>query len=148
MAKFWQSQAFKNLEKEWYCLLKESGFKDAEKEVDGEIVLAHITNNQGHYTSNVLRQRSIEEVRHTQFYFELLFQKFHEEKNFCDNSDKLIMEKTAEGWTIKQISKELKRLRLKKYNRDTIRYIRRRYEHKWGMRQWKPEQMISRKALK
>ena len=70
----------------------------------------------------------------------------HLETEFEDEADRLIMEWTAEGREIKEISIELKKLGMRKSYRNTIRFVRRRYEDKWGIREWKPEEMVSRKT--
>ncbi len=139
------SGEFKQLQKEWNKRLEESGFEDAEKDVGGERALKLPSNC-------VYRQETDEVVRESKLsYFMLLAQKFAEEKEFSDEWDRKIMERTAEGWSIKEISEELRGLvptdrERTKHNRDTIRYVRRRYEHKWGIKVWLPHQMQSRKA--
>lgn len=141
MPKYWKSKRFEELNEEWNKKLKESGFKDIEKQagsntfIDYQYVYKHC--------------RGVAKEIRTQ-YFLSLSHCVQEEKSFEDHLDQLIMERTAEGVSIKEISDELRnkpmdgRLR-SKHNRNTIRYVRRRYENKWGLRIWKPEQMVSRK---
>lgn len=142
---FWGNQDFKRLKREWDEKLRESGFEDAEKEVGGERVLRQSADYayRRKETVGVIRECKLE-------YFTLLSQKI-EETRFEDGWDRLIMEMTAEGKSIREISDHLKALIPKgrkrtKHNRMTICYVRRRYEHKWGIRTWKPEEMQSRKA--
>lgn len=136
----WQTTRFKELEAEWEKKLAESGFEDAEKKIAGERVLKQSAD----YAYR--RKEHTEEYREAKLaYYSLISQKIHGTR-FDDDSDKLIMEKTAEGWSIQEISRELKHLEMPKFNRDTIRYIRRRYETRWGIRHWKPEEMVSRKV--
>lgn len=154
MAKFWRSSQFESLNQEWEKKLKESGFQDVEKKVGREKVLKQSSD----YAYR--RREATEIVRDAKLtYFTLLSQWISAEKEFFDpqltltfnpqfeiqNADRLIMERTAEGKTIREISRELKSLGMHKFNRDTIRYIRRRYENKWGIKNWKPEQMVSRR---
>ncbi len=141
MAKFWKSGEFKSLEKEWSQKLAEAGFEDAEKEIAGERKLKQAAD----YAYR--RKEHTETYRDAKLtYHSLLSQKLHDAR-FDDESDKLIMERTAEGWTIQEISKELKHLKMIKHNRDTIRYIRRRYETRWGIRCWHPKDQVSRKVV-
>lgn len=149
MAKFWQSKKFEDLNTEWRARLKASGFIDAEKEVNGELVLAHNRASEGGFGSH-LRATPRAQRESKAEYFILLFQHVTREQAFEDELDRLIMERTAEGRRIKEISEELKsalpegRLR-SKHHRNTICFVRRRYENKWGIKVWKPEQMVSRK---
>lgn len=154
MAKFWKSKEFENLKKEWDRKLAETGFEDAEKEVGGEAVLKKISVTSGReggvYRHVKGKDRTIE-IAEKEEYFRLMAQGFYQEKEFEDELDRLIMERTIEGRPIKEISTELK-LKLEegkksgKFHRNTIRFIRRRYETKWGVRKWSPMEMISRKV--
>lgn len=135
--------AFKALQDEWYGKLKEIGFNDIEREYKGEIFLKEWASNA--YRAGKVHSETVEEKTE---YYRLLSGQFSDEQAFEDDSDRLIMEKTCDGWTIAEISRELKERGWEKHNRDTIRYIRRRYETKWGIRQWPPEQMISRRVIK
>lgn len=149
MPKFWKSKEFNALRIEWNKKLEASDFKDAEKDINYTRFLKDPTAGNGgwlhhHLSANVF----VREEKET--YYRILSQKFQEEKNFEDEEDRLIMELTVDGKTITEISSIIKaRLsdgrKRSKHNRDTIRYIRRRYENKWGIRCWKPEQMTSRK---
>lgn len=83
-------------------------------------------------------------------YYQMLSENLHTEKHFDDEFDRVIMEMTADAKSIKEISAVLKKMvpegkQRGKFNRRTIRYVRRRYEKKWGVREWKPEQMTSSK---
>ncbi len=142
MAKFWRSSEFEALNKEWSQKLTEAGFEDCEKEIAGQRVLKQSAD----YAYR--RKECTEIYRESKLtYFMLLAEHLTKEKNFDDESDRLIMSWTAEGWTIKEISRELRRLGKIKHNRDTIRYIRRRYENRWGIKNWKTEQMVSRRVV-
>jgi hypothetical protein len=143
MAKFWQTAKFEAASLEWEARLRDSGFVDVERQIKGE---RHLTKpaslpNRLNETAEVVRESRLK-------YFTLLSQKCHDERRFEDESDRLIMERTAEGRTIREISLELYRLGMPKSNRDTIRYVRRRYESRWGIKSWKKEEMVSRKATK
>ncbi len=170
MAKFWKHPAFEALNREWTQRLKEVGFEDCEQEIKGEMRLKESRSSLFNYQLYGTRQKTkavdgkvqkvsghdhfkeesyelaFEKIESKRRYFELIAQFFSDERWFEDDSDRLIMQRTSEGWTIAEISKELRSLGKFKFNRDTIRYIRRRYENKWGVRHWKPEQMVSRKV--
>ena len=141
MRKFYQSNDFKKLEEEWTQKLAENGFQDAEKKIAGERVLRQSADYAFRRKEHdqIYREAKLE-------YFSLLSAKMSTAK-FEDQSDRLIMQRTADGKSISEISNELKSLGWKKHNRDTIRYIRRRYETRWGIRHWKPQDMVSRKVL-
>lgn len=141
MQKFWRTERFAELNKEWEEKLKEAGFEDAEEQVGGEKRLKQ------HSAYAYRRQECTQITRETKLsYFMLLAERVNSERKFDDESDRLIMTRTSEGWTIQEISTELKALGRRKFNRDTIRYIRRRYENRWGIRSWKSEQMVSRRV--
>lgn len=140
MTKFWKTPKFRLAAAEWEARLKASGFKDAEKTWNGERVLKQ-TADHAYWrrgTSDLVREAKLT-------YFLALAQHITNERRWSDKSDRFIMERTAEGWTIKEISVAMEKAGLRKSNRDTIRYIRRRYEHRWGIRKWTPQQMVSRK---
>jgi hypothetical protein len=148
MAKFWRTKQFEAEESKWNEILKRSGFQDIEENVGGERVLKHRSDyafRAGKSGDTALRR----EAKLT--YYTLLAQHLERETNFADEFDRLIMEKTALGLSINEISIELRALLPKgrqrgKHNRNTIRHVRRRYEHKWGIKSWKPEEMVPKKA--
>lgn len=141
MPKFWTSRQFRELNHEWNIKLAATGFQDAEKEIAGERVLRQSSDYayRRKETADVVRENKCT-------YFMLLAQCIHTELNFEDNYDRLVMERTAEGRSIREISEELKSLlpegrQRGKFNRRTIRYIRRRYEDRWGIKTWSQQQM-------
>lgn len=138
--KFWRTREFDSLNKEWSSILKNEGFKDCEKELHGERVLRRYADYD--YRHNKTPKEMVEERA---AYYLLLYQMALGEAHFADDSDRLIMLRTSEGKSIREISLELQSMGKPKHNRDTIRYIRRRYEHKWGIRIWLPAQMVSRR---
>ena len=143
---FWKSKGFEELKREWNGKLEDSGFKDAEKEIAGERVLRQTAD----YAYR--RKETVEVVRECKLsYFTSISHHLSLEKDFADDLDRLIMERTAKGRTIREISDELKALipigrERTKHNRNTIRYVRRRYENKWGVKIWSQQDMQSRKA--
>jgi hypothetical protein len=145
MQKFYRAKSFHELKAHWDNVLKEDGFKDIEKEIAGTTVLKTCS-------MSVFYRRGEKNIEITELvkenrtiYYQILTESIAKEQHFDDESDRLIMERTAEGFKISDISLELKSLGRTKFNRDTIRYIRRRYEHRWKIRQWSQMDMVSRK---
>lgn len=126
--KFWQTQAFKDLEQKWYGKLEEKGFKDEEKTIRGDRVLRQRASNSYRGASQVEREAKLR-------YYEIL-QCYAGREIFENSVDKLVMERRSNGIKIKDISEEL-RNKKEKCHRETIRFIIRRYEIKWGLRKSK-----------
>lgn len=150
MAKFWRSPQFVSLKEEWDKKLAATGFEDAEKEINGELALKRVSLSEGKWGGVYRHAHGLKGIHEKADYFRVLSQKFLQEEQFDDDLDRLIMERTMEGKSIKEISDELKGMlspgqTRSKHNRDTIRYIRRRYENKWGIRIWSQFNMQSRK---
>jgi hypothetical protein len=122
MKKFWQTKKFKKLQNVWNEKLKASGFNDAESEYRLKLPADHC----------YCWARTKEERENKLRYYVLLGQHFHAEE-FQDAVDALVMERRAEGIKIKHISEELRQLG-ERCHRETIRYIIRRYEIKWGIK--------------
>jgi hypothetical protein len=147
VVKFWKSPQFEVLEEEWDQKLEDSGFEDQEKKVNGERALKIPTSCLGR-TGGVFRHNRSEVKRNSKIeYFALISEWVQRETDYEDESDRLIMERTAEGKRIREISEELQKLGMRKHNRITIRFIRRRYEDRWGIKKWRPVDMVSRKVL-
>lgn len=148
MAKFWTSRAFKRLNQEWNQKLADVGFDDAE---NAKRFLKEPSNDRFVRRFNGCRRITEITTEASYRYFQAITEFVAKEEEFSDEFDKLIMERTGEGRSIREISEELKNLlpsdrKRSKYDRNTIRYVRRRYEHKWGLKTWKAEQMVSRKV--
>lgn len=151
MAKFWASRAFKELDHKWDRILAEDGFKDAEESGDSDRFLREFSRDKFLRSDPKSRTKTAITIEASFRYFQAITELAAMETEFNDDFDRLIMERTGEGRSIREISEELKAIlpsdrRRSKHNRDTIRYVRRRYEHKWGLKTWKPEQMVSRKV--
>jgi hypothetical protein len=140
MRKVWRLSEFRDLKQEWEERLFYDGFVDIEVEKNGTRQLKKFADAPTHDAKMTPEQAEIRAD-----YFSKIEQFVAKETGFEDESDRLIMERTAAGCLIWEISKELREKNLKKSNRDTIRYIRRRYEMRWGIRHWRPEEMVSRK---
>ena len=144
MPKFFESDDFKKLNAEWQEKLAISGFVDAEVPVKPQDT---IFRGDGSYrlkvsTGDVFRKDNIVELQEKAAYFDLLVS-YVQNEEFPNKADKLIMTKRSEGMKIKEISEELKKRGFKSH-RQTIRYVIRRYETKWLIKKWQPNQMKSK----
>lgn len=151
MAKFWTSKAFKELNRDWDRRLANAGFEDAEEYGTSKRFLKEYSNDRFLRRGRGGQEKTKLTVEASYRYFQAITEFVAKEEEFSDEFDKLIMERTGEGKKIREISEELKNLlpldrKRSKYDRNTIRYVRRRYEHKWGLKTWKAEQMVSRKV--
>ena len=134
-----QSKEFRELQDEWYQKLKDSGFQDIEKTVDEEQKLKQ-------RSSNVYRQAPEVVRENKENYFTYLGQHIHDEG--CDSPvDLHILSRRAEGAKYREIVEELKQMGTPR-NRHSVRYIIRRYEKRWGIRYWKPEQLTDHRSKK
>ena len=124
--KFWQTNDFKKLESEWYEKLEKDKFQDAEKKINGKLVLKQ-------RATNCYRSSKTLERETKQRYFELLGQKLHLEKEFRDEVEEFIIEKRSQGFKIKEICQILRRIN-ERNHRDTIRETLRKYEIKWRIK--------------
>lgn len=130
--KFYQSREFKELADEWNERLEKEGLPDIEKQVGGRIVL--IQNSPNVYRQMELTQRAAKEI-----YFQTLSQCIHEAR-FDSEVDQAVMVLKSEGAKITEICLALAARGMRRYRR-TVRLIIRKYEDRWGIRNWKPEQL-------
>jgi hypothetical protein len=143
MPKFWQTPAFKALESEWYAKLQQSGFADIERKPPNdasphpELVLRQNSANAFRQADQLARESRVA-------YFERVTELAAREP-WINSADQLIMRRRGEGVLIKDIARELESLGLK-CHRQTIRYVIRKFEVKWAIRKWKPEQLRSKSA--
>lgn len=130
---FWEKDDFKQLQKEWYSRLADEGFKDIEKHDD--LSLIH------QWSSYVYRKAKDPYVRWSKQEYFMSMTECANTQPFDRDVDAIIINMVTDGKSIKDISKCLKDLHLKPSHRHSIRYIIRKYEHRWGIRTWKPEQL-------
>lgn len=124
--KFWETNEFKELEKEWYRKLEENKFLDIEKKKNGESFLRQ--------RSGYCYRRTIQnQVSARQEYYELMAQCFQSEFRFKDEIEEYVMEKTAHGGSINEISRVLRNIN-ERYHRGTIRLIIQKFEARWGIK--------------
>ena len=129
----WQSKEFKTLQKEWYEKLSQEGFVDIETTIGLEQELIQSATYPYRHDKNV----NVRDNKQT--YFELLCQWVSDEE-FVSKIDELILTHRSEGLKITEIVAALKEQKLSR-DRETIRFTIRKYEHKWGIRFWKAEQL-------
>lgn len=123
-------EEFQKLREQWYKTLEDTGFKDIEKsndklEADKLVRLqkAHSFFDQNGHLVNAKQE-----------YFQILFQTVNDSTViFHTELDKYILTRYAEGARIKTIVDELKKMNTPR-GRDSIRFIIKRYEKKWGIR--------------
>lgn len=123
--KFWQTAKFKELERLWYERLESIGFKDAEKTINGNSVLKQRASNSYRAAHQIEREAKLA-------YYNLLAG-YYQQATIQDPVERLVIERRSEGFKIKQISEELRRLE-ERCHRETIRNIIRKYEIKWGIK--------------
>ena len=131
---YWQTTAFKDLQEAWYERLAADGFRDVERLVGSEMLLDS-------------ERRLPEDTREiTEHYYQIIASKIHEAE-FRNDIDRLVLTSYCEGKKIQTICEELRTLckppcfRLPRRSRHTIRFIVRRYEALWGLREWTPQQL-------
>jgi len=135
---FWKAKKFKELNTEWNKKLKESGFEDLEVETKGERLLKQRAANSYRQANELERQTRLD-------YFLLLGYLAHNTK-FDSSFDQLVMLRHSEGKTIKEIVDEISKNGISR-DRKTIRYIIRRWQMRWGIRNWKLKQMNLKKTV-
>lgn len=164
MRKYWQSLSYKVLEQEWYAKLKESGFVDHEKIVADEKVLIQSATNayrdvrvsstdsysnhsgvtavanvtHSHRYSNSLKSNEYVRENKSDYYSLIMF--YTENEKFTAEVDHVVMLRHAAGFRIQDICRELS-FRGYPRHRQTVRFIIRHYENKWGVRKWTPIQL-------
>jgi len=129
MTKYWQTEAFHELQDAWYAKLRDSGFEDAERRVKGDMELvnaaAHVFTGPG-WDYFEYEQRA--------HYYRVLGQKVHDAQ-FKRKSDEVIMMLFADGKKVRQIIEALVAIgegRCRQAIRNTIR----KYEKAWGLKNY------------
>ncbi len=136
MEQFWRTKKFKTLIVVWNKKLEISGFKDAEIEVKGDRALKQRATNAYRQASELERESRLE-------YYSFLGYLAHNTK-FEDLTEQLIMIRHSEGYEDKEIVEELKSMGCSKH-RQTVSYIIKRWQMKWGVKNWSLKQRNLRK---
>jgi hypothetical protein len=130
--KYYQTDEFKELADEWEEILKEAGLPDIEKSVGKKRVLKQ-------NSPNVYRQMDPVRREAKEQYFRELNRCLHAACFDC-SVDRVVMVLKAEGAKIVEICVALEKLGMRRYRR-TVRLIVRKYEDRWGIKSWSPEQL-------
>jgi len=130
--KFYLTNEFKSLSKEWDQKLESEGLGDVEKSLDGGRVLRQ-------RSSNVYRQMDRTTIEAKEIYFQQL-NSCLQAADFDSEIDKIVMSLKAQGAKIIEICAYLTEIGKSRY-RKTVRLIIRKYEDRWGIRIWRPEQL-------
>lgn len=69
---------------------------------------------------------------------------YAQQEKFDDEADRIVMQMRGEGTPIKDICAALKK-QGHKHHRQTVRFIIRKFEYRWGLKQWKPNQLTSKR---
>lgn len=123
--KFWQTESFKSLEREWYARLEKAKFEDAEETVNGNSHLKQRASN------SYRNARAVE--REAKYAYYQMLASFCNEEAFQDRVERFVLERRAEGAKIKEICEELRKMNERCY-RNTIARIIVKYEIKWGIK--------------
>lgn len=130
--KYYQTDSFRREAELWEKVLEQEGLPDIEKRIGEDYVLKQ-------NSSNVYRQmdstrREAKEIYYQRLATALLFASFDTE------IDQIVMVLKAQGHKITEICKSLAAAGVGRYRR-TVRLIIRKYEDRWGIRSWSPEQL-------
>jgi hypothetical protein len=132
--KYYETLEFKALSKQWEKILEQEGLADAETSVGEKRALRQ-------NASNVYRQMDPTRREAKELYFQQLGRCLHSVSLSFDNEvDKMVMVLRAQGAKITEICAALIEAGCSRYRR-TVRLIIRKYEDRWGIRNWNPEQL-------
>lgn len=134
MRKFYQTPEFRSLEQEWEQKLSASGFEDIEKRCGSNRELKLYSISFARWKRDDPQEAAIKRDYHQ------ALQEQVSQAHFDSALDREVMMMKSEGARISEICKALLKEGILKY-RGTIRLIIRKYEHRWGIRNWKPELM-------
>lgn len=133
---FWTTKAFQSMQRAWYQKLQNLGFCDAEKMVDGEMVLTQNAHHSVPYED--------ESQRHAREEYYRTLRDMAQMNAFDSEVDKVIMTMIAEGARQKEIELALNTMGIrrpprfmsdKRRCRESIRLCVRKYERRWGLRE-------------
>ncbi len=134
--KFYQTNEFKEISKEWEKRLEQSGLGDIEKDI-GSFPFGERALKQN--SSNAYRQMEATRRQSKEEYYQQLSSCLHDAV-FDNEVDRIVMILKAEGAKITEICSALFTLGKSRYRR-TVRLIIRKYEDRWGIRKWAPNQL-------
>lgn len=133
--KFYQTKKFKETERDWNKKLEESGFEDIEKEVGGEKKLKN-------YSSGICKhentKREIIEAR----------REYYDKLNECFQKELFLEYEIISSYVHGKKRAEIHRELIASGHQveyETVRFIIRRYEYKWGIKNYTLKQMNLRR---
>ena len=129
---YWKTEHFKALQKSWYRRLEEVGFKDAEKLVEGDMVLKQAA-------EHVFCRADALERETKAAYYRALASRV-ESETFKTEIDKMILVMRSEGMKITRISAALSAMGVGRH-RHWVRTTIRRYETAWGIKTYTAKQL-------
>lgn len=141
---FWKTSALnkslKELQIAWYERLQICGFQDAEQIISGEFELRQ----KAAHPARVYRGETDTSRVAKEDYYRQLSAYVHVER-FRSEIDRIIMMMFADGVKIKNIIEELSNRGISRC-RNTIRFTVRKYEMKWGLREYTLKQLNKKEA--
>lgn len=141
--KFFETNEFKKLQDVWYGALKDNGFKDRE-DLDNSFV-APFNETRYSFRHHIKDHKFIHETIDAKLNYYLLIGQQTLQEEFKNPRDELIMSLVADGFGNKDIG-----LRIKEHgykcHRKTIMFVIRRFEKKWGIRDWQMNQLTSNRV--
>lgn len=115
---------FRELQRYWYKILEDSGFKDIERFKGDELVLIETSSSIFRNTKKPLKE----------CYFHKMSSELNDEDTlFRNDLEKYVLHRHCEGAMIRTIVDELNTLGTPRH-RHTIRHIIMRYQIEWGIR--------------
>lgn len=126
--KFYQTPEFKRVSTEWEHLLKEEGLEA----IDQSQNAGGLPIRRKEYNDPVW-------IETKAAYFQALEEQASQAQ-FDNEIDRIVMTMKAQGAHITEICRALLAIGMSRYRR-TVRLIIRKYEHRWGIRNWKPEDL-------
>lgn len=128
------------LQETWYKKLEDLGFKDIEKKKGDDWVLSE-------GSSRLYERLDPLSLKIREEYYEWLYRVVSSEQTiFRNDVDRFILCRHAEGIRIKQMVAELLS-RGTPRNRNSVRFIIRRYELAWGLKRWNLKELNIKKKL-
>jgi len=126
--KFWRTKEFRILSKDWNDL----DIEDIEVEIKGEKQLKQRATNSYRQATPLERETRLE--------YYCLLSSLALNTIFPNELEKLVMNLHADGLSMREIIDEIKKQGFIR-ERQTIRYIIRRWQMNWGIKSWTPKQM-------
>jgi hypothetical protein len=128
--KYYQTKEFIEISKEWEKKLAENGLPNIEDESRRMLK---------QNSPNVYRQMDSPRRKAKEEYFQQLGCALYW-SSFDNEVDRIVMMLKADGTKISEICHELLARGMSRYRR-TVRLIIRKYENRWGIKHWKPDQL-------